>query len=204
MPNDPSSDAGSIQFLSTASAAKILGLSTTLVQTLVDQGDLKGWKTRGGHRRISSVSILEYQNQAHMNVSRKVRTSAKPQISVVVENSEWIRSFKTELAQWNLPLEVRFFESVTEAILDLSAHRPDMLVLEMSTPLAQQEKTLQALENFNKRGKSPLSVVIITQEKGLVSSLPRTSASTIQLVSGPISSIWLHAYLIGILASHRM
>ena len=204
MPNDPSSDAGSTQFLSTASAAKILGLSTTLVQTLVDQGDLKGWKTRGGHRRISSVSILEYQNQAHMNVGRKVRTSAKPQISVVVENSEWIRSFKTELAQWNLPLEVRFFESVTEAILDLSAHRPDMLVLEMSTPLAQQEKTLQALENFNKRGKSPLSVVIITQEKGLVSSLPRTSASTIQLVSGPISSIWLHAYLIGILASQRM
>lgn len=204
MPNDPSSDAGSTQFLSTASAAKILGLSTTLVQTLVDQGDLKGWKTRGGHRRISSVSILEYQNQAHRNVGRKVRTSSKPQISVVVENSEWIRSFKTELAQWNLPLEVRFFESVTEAILDLSAHRPDMLVLEMSTPLAQQEKTLQALENFNKRGKSPLSVVIITQEKGLVSSLPRTSASTIQLVSGPISSIWLHAYLIGILASQRM
>ena len=88
--------------------------------------------------------------------------------------------------------------------MDLTAHRPDMLVLEMSTPLAQQEKTLQALENFNKRGKCPLSVVIITQEKGLVSSLPRTSASTIQLVSGPISSIGLHATLIGILASQRM
>ena len=204
MPNDPSSDAGSIQFLSTASAAKNLGLSATWVQTLVDQGDPKGWKTRGGHRRISSVSVLEYPNQAHMTLSRKVRTSAKPQVSVVVEDSEWIRSFKTELAQWNLPLEVRFFESVTEAILDLTAHRPDMLVLEMSTPLAQQEKTLQALENFNKRGKCPLSVVIITQEKGLVSSLPRTSASTIQLVSGPISSIGLHATLIGILASQRM
>jgi DNA-binding NtrC family response regulator len=150
------------------------------------------------------VSISEYQNQAHSTLNRKVRTAAPPQISVVVENSEWIQSFKTELTQWNLPIDVRFFESVTEAILDLTAHRPDMLVIEMSTPLAQQEKTLQALENFNKRGKSPLSVVIITQEKGLVSSLPPTSASTIQLVPGPISSIWLHAYLIGILASSRM
>ena len=204
MLNDPSSDVSQTQFLSTANAAKILGLSTTLVQTLVDQGDLKGWKTRGGHRRISSVSISEYQNQAHSTLNRKVRTAAPPQISVVVENSEWIQSFKTELTQWNLPIDVRFFESVTEAILDLTANRPDMLVIEMSTPLAQQEKTLQALENFNKRGKSPLSVVIITQEKGLVSSLPPTSASTIQLVPGPISSIWLHAYLIGILASSRM
>lgn len=48
------------QFLSTAEAARMLGLSTTLVQTLVDQGELKGWKTRGGHRRISLESILEY------------------------------------------------------------------------------------------------------------------------------------------------
>jgi len=81
MPNDPSSDAGSIQFLSTASAAKNLGLSATWVQTLVDQGDPKGWKTRGGHRRISSVSVLEYPNQAHMTLSRKVRTSANAESS---------------------------------------------------------------------------------------------------------------------------
>ena len=32
------------QFLSTAEAARMLGLSTTLVQTLVDQGELKGGK----------------------------------------------------------------------------------------------------------------------------------------------------------------
>lgn len=192
------------QFLSTASAAKMLGLSTTLVQTLVDQGDLKGWKTRGGHRRISSESILDYQNQAHISLNRKVKTTTRPQISVVVEDSEWVEAFKTDLTRWDLPISVSFFESVTEAILDLSTNRPDMLVLEISATLVQQEKTLQALENYNKRGKSPLSVVIITQEKGLVSSLPNASASSIQLVSGPISAVWLHAYLIGILASNRM
>lgn len=202
--NETKSKVSPSQFLSTASAAKMLGLSTTLVQTLVDQGDLKGWKTRGGHRRISSDSILEYQNQAHVSLNRKVKATARPQISVVVEDAGWIESFKTDLTTWNLPIVVSFFESVTEAILDLSTNRPDMLVLEMSAPLAQQEKTLQALENFNKRGKSPLSVVIITQEKSLVSSLPRASASSVQLVSGPISSVWLHAYLIGILASIRV
>ena len=36
------------RFLSTAEAARMLGLSTTLVQTLVDQGDLKGWMSHPG------------------------------------------------------------------------------------------------------------------------------------------------------------
>ena len=192
------------QFLSTAAAAKMLGLSTTLVQTLVDQGDLKGWKTRGGHRRISAESIQDYQSQADSSMTRKLKMASTPKISVVVDDAGWVESFKNDLSQWKLPVEVNFFESVTEAILDLSAHRPDMVVIEMSMPLVQQEKTLKALENFNKRGKSPLSVVIITQEKGLIASVPHGADSSIQLVSGLISAVWLHAYLIGILASAKM
>jgi excisionase family DNA binding protein len=201
---EPQSKASQSQFLSTARAAKVLGLSTTLVQTLVDQGELKGWKTRGGHRRIAFDSISEYQSHVHMALHRKVKTENRQHISVMVENSEWIPAFKNDLAQRQLPIDVSFFESVTEAILDLSTHRPDMLVMELSAPLVQQEKTLQALENFNKRGKSPLPVVIVTQEKSLLSSVPYPSASTIQLVPGPISPIWLHAYLIGIVASSRL
>lgn len=192
------------QFLSTAAAAKMLGLSTTLVQTLVDQGELKGWKTRGGHRRISAESIQDYQSQADSSMTRKLKMASAPKISVVLDDAGWVDSFKSDLKQWKLPIEVSFFESVTEAILDLSAHRPDMVVIEMSMPLAQQEKTLRALENFNKRGKSPLSVVIITQEKALLSSVPNGTDSSIQLVSGPVSAVWLHAYLIGILASTKM
>ena len=192
------------QFLSTAAAAKMLGLSTTLVQTLVDQGDLKGWKTRGGHRRISAESIQDYQIQADSSMTRKLKMASTPKISVVVDDAGWVESFKSDLSQWKLPIEVNFFESVTEAILDLSAHRPDMVVIEMSMPLVQQEKTLKALENCNKRGKSPLSVVIITQEQALISSVPHEADSSIQLVPGPISAVWLHAYLIGILASAKV
>ena len=109
--------------------------------------------------------------------------------------------FVHEFQQWGIPIDVNFFESVTEALLDLSNKRPDMIVVDMSMPRALQEKTLQALENFNKRGHAPLSVVLITQEKGLTSSIPLGAASSIQLVPGPLSSIWLHAYLTGVVAS---
>jgi excisionase family DNA binding protein len=189
------------QFLSTAAAAKMLGLSTTLIQTLVDQGELKGWKTRGGHRRIAAESIIEYQALTHHPVIRQSKTVLKPKVSVVVERPDWMRGLKEDFRLWNLAVNVTFFDSVTEALLDLASNRPDMIVVEMSMPRSQQEKTLQALENFNKRGHSPLSAVLVTEEKGLASSWPMGSASSIQLVPGPLSSIWLHAYLTGVVAS---
>jgi excisionase family DNA binding protein len=196
-----SNDSKIAQFLSTAEAARMLGLSTTLVQTLVDQGELKGWKTRGGHRRISVESILEYQNVSRSNMGANVKSMAKPRVTVVLENRRLMDQLIASNADWKFPVEVTFFDSVTEALLELSSKRPDMLVVEMSMPRVQQEKTLQALENFNNRGRSPLSVVLVTEEPALLSPNASASPSSIQVVSGPMSSIWMHAYLTGVVAS---
>jgi excisionase family DNA binding protein len=179
----------------------MLGLSTTLVQTLVDQGELKGWKTRGGHRRISLDSILDYQSFSRHVVGTHHKSSIRPKVTVVIESPALFFELNTECLQWNLPIDVQFFDSVTEALLDLSSHKPDMIVVEMSMPRAQQEKTFQALENFNQRGHTPLSVVLITGEKDLKASMPAGASSSIQVVSGPLSAVWLHAYLTGVIAS---
>ena len=190
------------QFLSTAEAARMLGLSTTLVQTLVDQGELKGWKTRGGHRRISLDSIQDYQNAARSAMGVAIKSMVKPRVTVVIEKPQIMGQLMADSEVWKFPVEVTFFDSVTEALLELSSRRPDMLVVEMSMPRSQQERTLQALENFNSRGRTPLSVVLVTEEKDLLS--PSNSSplpSSIQVVSGPMSNIWLHAYLIGVVAS---
>lgn len=189
------------QFLSTAEAARMLGLSTTLVQTLVDQSELKGWKTRGGHRRISLESIQDYQSASRNSMGISAKSSTKPRVTVVVESPQLIDQLMTANANWTIPVEVTFFDSVTEALLELSSKRPDMLVVEMSMPRMQQEKTLQALENFNSRGRSPLSVVLITKEKDLLSTNSAGTASSIQVISGPLNPIWMHAYLTGVVAS---
>lgn len=197
------SDMNAPQFLSTAEAARMLGLSTTLVQTLVDQGDLKGWKTRGGHRRISIDSILDYQNASRSVLGNYAKATIRPRVTVVVETPALLAELIKEHSLWDFAVDVTFFDSVTEALLELSSKRPDMMVVEMSMPRSQQEKTFQALENFNQRGRAPLSVVLISQEKGLSSAVQAGAPSTIQVISGPLNSLWLHAYLTGVVASCR-
>lgn len=189
------------QFLSTAVAANMLGLSTTLVQSLVDKNELEGWKTRGGHRRISLKSIHDYQANVRMPGRPPARQRVQPKVMVAVESRETLQRLQEQGAAWNFPVALQFVDSVTEALLTLGSENPDMLVVELSMPRAQQEKTLQALENFNTRSR-PIAMVLVTQERNLQMA-SASSPSPIQLSPGPLSDVWLHAYLTGVVATCR-
>lgn len=188
------------QFLSTATAARLLGLSTTLIQTLVDKNELQGWKTRGGHRRISLQSIEEYRTHARMVTNTPQRRKAIPKIMVAIEAADVRETLQDHARLWNFPIEVQFVDSLMEALLTLGSERPDLLLVELAMPKAQQEKTMLALENFNARGR-PIPMVLVTNEIG-----PNAGPSTskhIQLAPGPLSNVWLHAYMTGVVATCR-
>lgn len=186
------------QYLSTAAAAQMLGLSTTLIQSLVDKNELQGWKTRGGHRRISLQSIHDYQTHARMSNNATSRSRDQPRIMVVCETPDILARLELHNAQWRFPVDLKFVDSVTEALLSLGSERPDLLVVELAMPRPQQLKTLQALENFNARGR-PVSIVLVTQEAQLPDE-PSGSSGLIQIAPGPLSEVWLHAYLTGVVA----
>ena len=192
------------QFLSTAEAARMLGLSTTLIQTLVDNDELKGWKTRGGHRRIAIQSVMDYQSQSGRKSSIAHRPTGTPRVMVVVETPDLMASLQKNYRQWNFPLEVSFMDSVTEALLCFSTQVPDMLVAELNMPRAQQEKTIQALLNYNEREKNGMSMVLVTPEKDLFANNNRLSQSMVQLVAGPLTPTWFHAYLTGVSTTCRV
>lgn len=190
------------QFLSTAEAAKILGLSTSLVQSLVDSNELKGWKTRGGHRRISLQSILLYQKQASCFTPKTAPQPRPLKVVVVQENPEALQQLQAQAEPWKLSVQVVFFGSLTEAVLDMSRQPADMLVAELHMPRALQESTLLALQNFNPQGTRPPSVVVLTEEKNLSVQPELRQSQTLQLVSGPMTAVWLQAYLTGVAAVH--
>lgn len=81
---------------------------------------------------------------------------------------------------------------------------PDMLVAELNMPRAQQEKTIQALLNYNEREKNGMSMVLVTPEKDLFANNNRLTQSMVQLVTGPLTSTWFHAYLTGVSTTCRV
>ncbi len=188
------------QFVSTAKAAEMLGLSTTLIQSLVDKNELQGWKTTGGHRRISIRSIEDYQINASTLSSSTMR-SHTPTVLVATDSVQMADKLEKKAKEWAFPVKLIFIHSVSEALLILGGERPDLLVVEMAMPHAQQATTLLALENFNSKGR-PVSMVLLTPIPDLRSS-QSVASRHIQLVHGPLSETWLHAYLTGVTASCR-
>ena len=189
------------QYLSTAAAAQMLGLSTTLIQSLVDKNELQGWKTRGGHRRISLQSIHDYLAQVRMHSSQPSRSRTLPKILVAVESPETLEHLQQRSTLQDFPVTLKFVDSITEALLQLGTERPDLLVAELTMPKSQQEKTLQALENFNARSR-PISMVLVSKESELQASSTETR-NAIQIAPGPLTDVWLHAYLTGVVATCR-
>lgn len=189
------------EFISTATAAQMLGLSTTMIQSLVDKNELQGWKTQGGHRRISMQSIHDYKSNSRIGTPVLTRGLMSPKVMVVLESPVMSAAIRQRSREWSFSLDLQFMDSITEALLMLGGQRPDLLVVELNLPLEQQQRTIQALENFNARGK-PVSMVLVSNEIAAKAALS-DGASSIQLVPGPLSELWLHAYLTGVVATCR-
>jgi len=197
-------DNPSAEFLTSSQAAKRLGLSMATIQKLVDNHVLQAWKTFGGHRRISLASVINYQS-AHNLLSVPPPTHDRmAKVMVVIESPELTAQMQKNMLQWQLPLQVAFQESLTEALLELLSKKHDLLVIQMSGLRKQQEKILEILQKFMSSRHTVGHTLILTQEMDLLPMAKSVAVpASIQVVNTDLSPIWLSAYLSGFTAQRR-
>jgi len=191
-------------FLTSSQAAKRLGLSTANIQKLVDNNILQAWRTFGGHRRIALASVLKYQNANSFERMIRPPLDRSTKVVMVVESNELAQSLSEDMANWDLPVQVSFFESLTEALLELLNEKHELLVLQTSAPRKQQVKFLEILQKFVQSRHTFEHTLILSPEKDLLASLkPGDSPASIQVLDPDMSGVWLSAYLAGFVAQRR-
>ena len=91
------------EFISTAQAAKQLGLSLGAVQQMVECGTLAGWKTAGGHRRIRQDSVDALLARARSPGLQPRAGSANSKVRVlVVEDDRLLQGiYRETFAAWD-------------------------------------------------------------------------------------------------------
>jgi excisionase family DNA binding protein len=87
------------EFLTSAQAAKRLGLSMATIQKLVDNKVLQAWKTFGGHRRIALASVLHYQSLHNFMDSPRQGADQRAKVMLVIESPELTARLKEEIQQ---------------------------------------------------------------------------------------------------------
>jgi excisionase family DNA binding protein len=117
---------------STAEAAALLGVSAQTIQRWVDSGQLRAWKTLGGHRRIDAPGV---DAMLHERTANKAPTAVAPQRVLVVDDNPADRELLVLLSRRALPAaEVQQAASGFDALLQIGNAVPSVLVTDLMMP----------------------------------------------------------------------
>lgn len=122
------------EFISTAQAARQLGLSLGAVQQMVESGTLAGWKTAGGHRRIRQDSVNALLARAR-SPSAPTRSGGDRLRVMVVEDDRLLQNiYRETFLTWSLPIDVHVMEHGLDALVEVGREPPDLLIADLRIP----------------------------------------------------------------------
>lgn len=154
---DPSAAVG---VCTTSEAARLLGVSNTTVQTMVERGELHAWKTRGGHRRIARASI-DALREARAAGQAARRVDAAEVALLAVEPDATARGrLEAAVARWSEPVRLLWAADAFDALVALERHRPDVLLTDLrATPIDGFEflRRVRAVPEYR-----PIAIVVAT------------------------------------------
>jgi excisionase family DNA binding protein len=155
-PSDPPPD-DALAVCSTSAAARLLGVSNTTVQIMVERGELRAWKTRGGHRRISLAS-LQALRDARLRAATG-RDSRSPLVVLVVEDDPAQRRlYDATITAWALPVQLLLAVDTIDALLLAGRHRPDVLLSDLP---ARPVDGVEMLHRLRARAEFDETVLVV-------------------------------------------
>jgi len=189
------------EFLTSTQAAKFLRISPGTIKLMVNNSSLQAWKTPGGHHRIYLSSLLSYQAFNKSGQKKIIQPNKLCKVFFVLESPKLVTQLKNEISEQKMPLEVSFFGSLTEAILELINQKHGLLIIEMISPSVEQKKNMKILQNFMDLRQPPFHVLVLTNVTNLPLAMrPKLLLGNMQVVNVEMSPLWIAAYLTGFVA----
>lgn len=177
----------------TSEAARRLGLSSTTVQVMVERGELKAWRTRGGHRRISVDSVESIQRQRSAMVGSHRPEAASLCVLVMERGGEGAESYAAALRAWGWPLQVLSAADGLEALLLIERRRPDIVIMDMELPRFDGlafTHTLRSHHEFD-----AVQIVALAGTAGAPSGLRSGSIAGVAVYTKPVSIEKLQGFI---------
>ena len=189
-------------YCGTSYAAKVLKLSVGTIQNLVESNALKAWKTHGGHRRISLQSIKDYQFANKLEATAWYTNDVSLRILVVEDDENTRLMYQAHFDSWTLALDVVMYASALEALLDMPAMQPQVLLTDLNMPYMDGFKFLKTV--CEHKLFSSLPIIVLTglsndqiADKG---GLPKE----VHVLQKPIDMEWLRGYLEALITVRKM
>ncbi len=121
------------KYYSTHKVAKMFGVTSTTVVNWVKRGRLRAHRTEGGHRRISSRSVVAYARAEGLPIPGDVLDGGKLKVLVVDDDPDFCDMVRDYLEAAE-GLVVRVAISGFEAGYSVAKFRPDLILMDIMMP----------------------------------------------------------------------
>ena len=137
----------------------MLGVSLRTVQLWVENGQLEGWKTDGGHRRLSHVTVEK--KLAALTDGLAARQALTPMPVLIVEDDEsLLKLYKARFQAWPFPTILYTAPNGYEALVLVGELKPWLLVCDLRLPGVNGFQIVRALCNMNRC--NDLRIVVVS------------------------------------------
>ncbi|MDY7575544.1 excisionase family DNA-binding protein [Actimicrobium sp. CCI2.3] len=192
----------------TRHAAKILGISVTSVQQLVESGALSAWKTTGGHRRIPLDAVNAYKrsrataNGGAGDIDGQASGHVTKTSILIVQDEQQKRTFYEEqIASWNLNTSTAFCSNGYQALIEIAKHKPDILLADMAMDTIAGNELINAILTYPDLSDMHMAVLSSTERDSQTLSDDLTDG--VVFFSNPVNLDELRGYLRGCCAGQE-
>lgn len=130
----------------------MLGVSVRTAQLWLEKGYLEGWKTAGGHRRITLRSV---QRALRERISSRGTSQPAPVYSlpvlIVEDDPALLKLYREYLARWPFAVDVFTASNGYEALLLIGESPPRLLICDLRLPGIsgfQLARVIRAMERY--------------------------------------------------------
>ncbi|MEB0136592.1 excisionase family DNA-binding protein [Actimicrobium sp. CCC2.4] len=188
----------------TRHAAKILGISVTSVQQLVETGALTAWKTTGGHRRIPLNAVHAYKLSRATNgdtADELPAQTAKTSILIIQDGQQKRDFYEDQIASWNLNASMAFCSNGYQALMEITRSKPDILLADMPMDKAAGQELINTILTYPDLSDMHMAVVSNIEQESPASWAGLSDG--VVFFSNPVNLDELRGYLRGCCAGQE-
>jgi excisionase family DNA binding protein len=114
--------------------SSLLQMNPTTVIRWIDQGQIKAYRTPGGHRRVCERDLLAFLKSYNMPIPAELTPVEAPRFLLVDDDPKFLRALRRGLAKHFAGSEIDTSTNGIEALLKIGTLRPNVVVLDIYMP----------------------------------------------------------------------